>query len=439
MNAARNTAFVAASDGLLHAIDVATGAERWGYAPQAALAEMGLSTQLNWGFKAMHDGSPVIGRVGASEMLFGSLGAGGAGWYGLDITQAETTLPAATRATTVMWELPGTDATLQAQMGLAVGRPALVRTSAFGDVVLLSSGYNAALRDGRGRLFVVRPTDGQVLATLATDIVAPGIDPGFAQFTPFREVDGTVRYVFGGDEHGNLWRFDLLASSVSRLARLTDAAGNAQALTARPALVEYRGQRIVMVGTGRLLALSDLAPETRGNSFYAIADGAELTAPRTTLVRQPLTANADGTRTIDPAQVLPVDFTTQRGWFIDLPADERAHITPLVGITAVAFVTNQPRSDPCTTASYRYALDIARGAALDDPAQTGGLIGSALTTGQGAAGNSVIVTASSPVGGSTPGAVEHCIRHADGTLECVELEKDTGARPSKSGWRRIVR
>jgi type IV pilus assembly protein PilY1 len=439
MNAARSVAFVAASDGFLHAVNVSSGKELWAYAPQAVLTGMGLSSQLNWGFKALHDGSAVVARVGAAEMLFGNLGAGGKAWYGLDITQAATALDATTRAASVTWELPGNDTALQQRMGLSVGRPLVVKTSAYGDVVLLSSGYNAPITDGRGRIFVVRLTDGVVLATLETPVVAAGIDPGLAQLSAFRDVDGTVRYVYGGDERGNLWRFDLVANSVLRVAALTDANNNAQAITMRPALVEFEGKRIVLVGSGRLLGSSDLAPESRGNSFYAIWDNdSELLAPRATLVRQPLVASADGTRRIDPA--LPVSFAAQRGWYIDLPADERAHITPLVGISAVAFVSNQPQRDLCTMASYRYALDIARGAAIDDPAHNGGLVGSVVTeTTQGAAGNNIIVTSGTPVSGGAGGTVKHCLRGLDGSVACVDLEKNTANQPKKSGWRRVVR
>jgi type IV pilus assembly protein PilY1 len=440
LNEARSVAFVAANDGFLHAVDTNNGNELWGFAPQGVLNTMGQSTSLTWGYRSMHDGSPTIARVAGTEMLFGSQGVGGNGWYALDVSNAAAGLTPEQRATTVKWELPGSNNTLAQQMGAAVAKPLVVKRGGGTEVVLLTSGYNAAIADGRGRLFVRDAASGVEVATLETSVVSPGTDPGLAHVSAFREVDGSVRYVYGGDEHGNLWRFDIgtstIAPSVTRVAQLTDALGRPQAITARPALVEYQGKRIVLVGTGRLLGVTDLAPETRGNSFYAIWDnGNELANPRGTLVRQTMTVAADGTRRIESA--LPVNFAAQRGWFIDLPADERANIIPLVGITSVALVTNQPQSDPCTMNSYRYALDIAKGAALPD-ADVDGLVGTALALQHGAAGNSIIVTDGTSIGGGTP-KVKHCVRGIDGSLICDDLDAAGALSPRKAGWRRIVR
>lgn len=435
LNKDRTVTFVAANDGFLHAIATATGSELWAYAPLASLRAMGVSTQVNSGFKTIHDGTPVVGKVGTAEMLFGGLGSAGNGWYGIDITQAASPLDAGQRASTIKWELPGGNAVLQAQMGIAIGRPLLVRTTAFpgqhtGEVLLLSSGYNAAANDGIGRMFVVRPDTGALIATLETPQTAPtNGDPGLAQLTAFREVDGNVRYVYGGDERGHLWRFDLgtvtTQPSVARLASLTDADGTAQVVTAAPALVEYQGMRIVMVGTGRLLGYADLALESRGNSFYAIRDdGSELIQPRSSgqLIEQVLAVQPDGFRSIANPQVVP--WGSKRGWFVDLPKDERANLSPRVGISAVAFVSNQPSGDPCLQKSYRYALGIATGAPLQG-VTAGSFIADALAVGDFLAAGS-------------DGTVTGGIRFGDGTIKPFELEGPGGVKPRKSGWRRVV-
>jgi type IV pilus assembly protein PilY1 len=443
MNQARTVAFVAANDGFLHAISLEDGTELWGYAPRAALAEMGRSTQSNWGFKTFHDGSPLVARVGGGEMLFGSIGAGGSGWYGIDVTQATDSLSPAQRASKVKWELPGSNATLQAQMGLSVARPLLVKTARWGDVLLLTSGYNATVNDGKGRLFVVNPASGAVLATVATPATTPiNADPGLAHVSAFKEVDGNVRYVYGGDERGNLWRFDLgvdesSPAAADRLATFTDAQGRVQPVTVAPALVEYQGKRHVLIGTGRLLGAGDLAPETHGNSFYAIRDdGTELAQPRSRLVKQDLAVEADGKRVIQSPQ--PVNWPNQRGWYVDLPADERATLVPQVALNAVAFVTNQPGSDPCSMSAYRYAMSIVTGGSTQPDGTTGSLISD-----QGAVGNNILVTSSTPIGGggssAGSGTPSHCIRLADGTLQCHELGGPSVLKPGKAGWRRIVR
>lgn len=450
MNDARDTVFVAANDGFLHAIDTATGDERWAYAPKDALAPLGQSTQLNWGHRALHDGSPAVARIGSTEMLFGSLGTGGRSWYALDVSSATATLTAAQRANTVKWELPGADATLASQMGLAVAKPIVIKRSSGAQQVLLTSGYNAPIADGRGRLFVRDAVTGAEIATIATPVVQAGIDPGLGQVNAYREVDGTVRYVYGGDERGNLWRFDLDTHSVLKVTTLTDASGNAQAITAKPALVQYKGMRIVLVSTGRLLGVSDMAPETRGNGFYAIRDDdTTLLNPRATLVKQDVSVDANGARRISNPQ--SVNFATRRGWFIDLPADERANIEPKVGLKTVALVTNQPQGDPCSMKSYQYELEITTGAAPSGAAYADGLIGTALSTNQGVSGSGIIVTGTpgsgsgggSGNGGSGSGVTVskpmHCSTGVDGALICVPLQNADLLDPRKSGWRRVVK
>jgi type IV pilus assembly protein PilY1 len=440
LNNAKSVAFVAANDGFLHAVDVATGNELWAYAPRSALAAMGQSTQRNWGFRTLHDGKPTVARVTAAsgEMLFGGLGSGGNGWYGIDISNAIGALPAATRATTVKWELPGANnATLQQQMGLAVGKPLLAKTQHFGEVLLLTSGYNASANDGRGRVFVVNPVDGAVLQTLTTpqvDGVTTG-DPGLAHINTFREVDGSVRYVYGGDERGNLWRFDLGGTntppSVNRLARLTDGS-NPQPITVKPALVGYQGQRIVMVGTGRALGQSDFTSgQDRTQTFYAIKDDGSEVAPRGgNLAVQTMLASADGTRNL--SNPVTVNWSQQHGWLVDLPQGERANLDPQVGIAAVSFFTNQPGNDACSMQSYRYAFNIASAGAVppagaDASYNTVGWAASA----QGTVGSSVV--------GMQGGGTAVVATDGTGATTTKPLEPPGAATPRKAGWRQVLK
>ncbi len=443
LNAAKNVAFVAANDGFLHAIDVANGNELWAYAPRSALTAMGQSTQRNWGFRTLHDGKPTVARVtgvtGSGEMLFGGLGSGGSGWSGLDVSQATSNLDAATRANSVKWELPGADATLAQQMGLAVGKPLLARTQRFGEVLLLTSGYNAGANDGRGRVFVVDPLTGAVKATLATpqtDGITSG-DPGLAHINTFREVDGNVRHVYGGDERGNLWRFDLgdanTTPNANRLARLTDSNGNAQPITVKPALVGYQGQRIVLVGSGRVLGQTDFTSgQNLTQTFYAIKDdGSELIAPRTTLAAQAMQTSANGTRTL--SNPITVNWATGRGWLVDLPQGERANLDPQVGIAAVSFFTNQPGNDACSMQSYRYAFNIASAGAVP-PA--GADTSTYNTVGWAASAQS---TVGSGVVGVQGGGTAVIGTDGSGVTTTSALEPPGAAAPRKAGWRQVVR
>ena len=135
-----------------------------------------------------------------------------------------------------------------------------------------------------------------------------------------------MRYAYGGDLQGNVWRFDLTRTGAGEidaelLATLRDADGNAQPVTAAPELTRLLGRRVVLVGTGRLLDIGDFG-STRTMSFYAIADGTALGNARSGLVRQTYT------RATDTLTTNTVNWATDRGWYFDLPAGEQASTDP---------------------------------------------------------------------------------------------------------------
>ena len=163
---------------------------------------------------------------------------------------------------------------------------------------------------------------------------------------------------YGGDLLGNVWRFDLVnRTAPTKVAQLRDALGNAQPVTAAPELLSYGGQRIVLVGTGKMLGASDLG-STATQSFYAIADGSTLANARTALVQQVYTAGTDTITTN------PVDWATQRGWYVDLPAGQQANTRPVIAYGAVAFTANQAGGTDCSAGAWLYVLDVKNGQRL---------------------------------------------------------------------------
>ena len=123
-------------------------------------------------------------------------------------------------------------------------------------------------------------------------------------------------YVYGGDLLGNVWRFNINTQSAIKFATLKDDLGNAQPVTTTPTLGQIKGQRVVIIGTGKYLEVSDLT-NTAKQSIYAIRDdntGTTLSNARSALVAQTLTsigAKRTGSNN-------PVDFVSGRGWYIDL-------------------------------------------------------------------------------------------------------------------------
>jgi len=199
-----------------------------------------------------------------------------------------------------------------------------------------------------------------VSATLNADSGTTGVDPGLVHVTPFFESDGTVQYVYGGDELGNLWRFDLVNNTTLKIGTLLDASNNPQPVTAPVALVYAYGKRIVYVGTGRVLGLSDLTPNNRTQSVYAIADGGTTYATvRSGMVAQTYTAATDAMTSN------PVNWASDRGWYVDLPSNEQAHTGVSVAFGAAVFTTNKSQISDCSASSKLYVVDALDGSMVD--------------------------------------------------------------------------
>ena len=247
----------------------------------------------------------------------------------------------------------------------------IAKTATQGDVVLLTSGYDNATTtgDGKGRMWMLNATTGEVLRTFVTADGSTAAEAGLTHVSGFRETNGTVRHVYGGDLLGNVWHFDLDTGTTVKLATLKDGSGNAQPVTAAPELVSIGDKRVLLLGTGRLLDITDFGG-TRRQSFYAIADkGTTLSNARTSLVPQTYTRGATPELT-----GAAVDWTTGQGWYFDLPAGEHANTTPVVAYGAVGFTTNMNNGSDCTQSSYAYLVNVQTGQKTDNGAFTSVLI-----------------------------------------------------------------
>src|SRR3970282_882576 len=148
--------------------------------------------------------------------------------------------------------------------------------------------------------------------------------------------DHTTLAVYGGDMKGNLWRFDLDNTSATyltavKVAVLKDALGTVQPVTTKPELGLINSRRVIFVGTGRFLGVSDKG-DTSKQSIYAIADdlaGNTTVTDRTPLIQQTITAVGTTTRTVSSVNVVDWTNPSVRGWFIALPDKaERVNVDP---------------------------------------------------------------------------------------------------------------
>ncbi|QOY96700.1 PQQ-binding-like beta-propeller repeat protein [Massilia sp. UMI-21] len=389
------TVFAAANDGMLHAFDAANGEELWAYVPRITMKKLHLQASVTYGTNHQYtvDGSPEIGDVEIDgewrTVLVAGLNAGGRGYYALDVTDPEQ--PRA------LWELCA-DANVcsginhEPEIGLSFGNPQFgTWKNAAGTerwVVFLTSGYNnipgadgVGGGSGQGYLFVVDVATGQVLDRISTGSGSTATPSGLAKITAITDnpsTDPLVTYVYGGDNLGQMWRFDFTSPGTVRTLKMGDAGPN-QPITTRPDValcrrdatnedgVQVPGtQRMVAFGTGRLLDITDVG-NTAVQSAYVLKDsGIAIAASEwrgASMARQSLTRipNAGGdTYTIDGQAV---NLATQAGWYVDFDRNtgERVNLDPKIVLGTLTTVTNLPSSSSACSVggtSNIYELDL---------------------------------------------------------------------------------
>lgn len=433
--AADQTVFVASGEGMLHAINTTNGAERWAFVPPEMLANVGKSVQRGWAYNTLLDATPALGKMAnGKRMLIGGLGAAGRAYYALDVSAPNSANIAAASAQ-YKWSFPVT-ATDKANMGYTTGRPVFARTKlddgTLADVVLLTSGYDNGntIGDGKGRMWMLDAVTGTVLKSFVTTAGTAGTaEAGLAHLSAFREGDGTVRYAYGGDLLGNVWSFDLRTvgagvHTASLVATLKASGGTPQPVTSAPELMLIKGRRVVLIGAGRLLDIGDFG-STTNRSFYAIAtDGGTIADVRTTLTARAYTRGANP----EVSGSAP-NWTTGRGWYMDLPAGEEINTDPSVAYGAIVFVTNKNGGSNCAQQSYLYYIDATSGGA---PAgSTDGSVSTLLSS--EATSSRVVVLRDSA------GRLHATSQLSDRNIRDKLLPLGDRIDPAKNAWREIRR
>lgn len=406
--------YVGANDGMLHAFDDTTangGKETWAYVPAALFTngdpndtahtatpafQLGALSFRRGGIplhahKFYVNATPRVADVDFANtntstppatgndwrtVLVGGLGAGGRAVYALDVTNPVAAPPPVvstdtetTVATKVLWEYT------EANLGYVYDAPTLAKTSAYGWVVLVASGYNNP--GGKGFLYVLNPNSplksGQLLKKIAlpsdtgTDASPTGLGV-IRAYTASRQ-NPYVLQVYGGDLKGNVWRFDLSSSdptawSAAKIATLKDASNNAQPITSgvRVEIDQNNNvDRYLFVGTGRLLDQGDLTDTSVTNTMYVIKDGNRTTpdpAPATPYSRSNLNA-VTGSSISGFSGV-----ATGRGWYQDATStNQKVNSDVHADLNIVVYGFSEPGSDPCLSAlsSTLFVRDLKTG------------------------------------------------------------------------------
>jgi len=212
--------YVGANDGMLHAVDAATGAEKFAYVPNLVFEDLNGLTLPEPDFRHRYfvDLTPFIKNIGTAavpvKLLVGGLGKGGKGYYCLDVTNANTI--SESDLSWVKWEYPkqGSLADEKDNMGYSFSRASIAKSYDPNHpwVVIFGNGYGST--NGSSVLYILDASTGDLVRMIDTG--ASGNGNGLSTAVPV-DINGDYRadYVYAGDLKGNMWKFDLRDSDPS--------------------------------------------------------------------------------------------------------------------------------------------------------------------------------------------------------------------------------
>ncbi|MDR1530382.1 MAG: hypothetical protein LBS40_08325 [Burkholderiales bacterium] len=398
--------YAAGNDGMVHAFDD-DGEESWAYMPSELLRPKDENGIINLtypvrddgdGFKHLFyvDASPrlmdvnVTGEEGGwATYLVGGLGKGGTSYYALDVTEASgSSVEADLAKQKLKWEFTHDN------MGYTYGRPILAKTYGEGDgnkggsfdkekwVAILPSGLNngngpdsaKGTGNGKAALYFVDLASGDLIHIVETGEGLPSDPLGMAYIAGYVNTasDQRVTEVYGGDQKGNFWRFNLRSSNpddwkAEKLAVFKSEKGIEQPVNVEPdfdvlCTSPHNSSpcyRWVFVGTGRMFHQKDIESGV-GQTMYAMKDAID---------NVPISAGLPITRAdlkdIGGEVTPDYDASTIDGWLHELDEDSVGYkyqmITmPVSRSRQVAYVATRfadpPDGDPCKSGGYQSRL-----------------------------------------------------------------------------------
>lgn len=303
--------YVGANDGMLHgfvasnwpsdaSITHAGGKELLAYIPQGiAQGDLRKLTDPSYSHQYFVDGSPFTGDayIGSTPawatVLVGSLGAGGKGYFVLDVTDPAQ-FTAANAASLVMTD---TTATSDGDIGNIVSPPVIddaiagksrqiVKMNGGRWAVVLGNGYNST---NEAPVLLIQYLDGDKSIKKLSPCSLPttaacGFKGGNGLSSPQLidlNSDGMVDVAYAGDLKGNVWKFNLTSATDSNWSVAFSgqpffvakpSATVTQPITTAPYWMQHpQGGIMLAVGTGQNLTLADQT-STGTDSMYALYD-----------------------------------------------------------------------------------------------------------------------------------------------------------------------
>ena len=360
----------AANDGMFHVFNADDGSERFAYVPELVFDQLSKLTDPDYKHQFYVDSTPSVNDAYVKEsasainpswntIIIAGLGAGGRGYYAINITDPADFNDEDSARQQVMWEFgpeddPDATGPGDSDLGLSFGRPLIAMsnaTDASGNqrwVAIFGNGFNSTSVAGNAVIYMLFIDEGLDGVWNATDLVkidtgvggavGPFVNPnGIADVRGIdADGDGTVDRLYAGDLRGNLHVVDVSSSNSSDW----DSAGNrfilfnaqyqppgdTQPITTRPVALRHpTGTGFLVVFTTGSYFTKDDATNTDIQSIYGVwddlsgnlVDAADL--QEQTLSNQTTPGGLE-VRTVSDNPVTwgtPGGSDADRGWFID--------------------------------------------------------------------------------------------------------------------------
>lgn len=362
------TLYVPSNDGQVHVINAANdsanppefiksggaviepGKELWSYLIKSSLGSLEDFAKSIYTFKYVLDGPVTEHDIynpstnAWRQIVYGSLGRGGKGGiYALNVPNNLVDKNRIPQASDYLWDIT------QPNMGY-ITNPVTTGYLANGSWgALVTSGHYAGT--GSAGLYVLNANTGALIKYIP---LPPSYQfgRGLGGITAIRNAQRVIIGAYAGDDNGNLWRFDLMGNQSATWKVLHNAplftAPNNQPIYAAPSWTVHPGDgttcvlvpetgncgTVVTIGTGTLLDNDDTL-NVSNQAIYGIWDKTPINTPSlldadyspasiTDLTQQTLNASApsasslEGDKTFFKSSKETVDWTTKRGWYINL-------------------------------------------------------------------------------------------------------------------------
>ena len=394
----QSTLYVGANDGMLHAFDSDTGAERFSYIPNEVYDKLAGLSNKKYGCKGagclpheyLVDGTSSVGDAYIDgswrTVLVGTLGLGGKGIFALDVTS-----PASFDKDDVLWEISSRQATVDSTnantyaqlLGYSLPAASVVRLKNGQWAAVVANGYDSQAQTAA--LFLINIETG----ALIKKFVVPAIidtDNGLSTPTPVdSNGDYVVDVIYAGDLLGNLWAFDVsnadpdkwkikYGTSTAPKPLFKACEGSTcpptQSITAAPQIGKHpAGGLMIYFGTGRYFDVNDNMFEDTtpaANSFYGIRDN-NVEVEKDKLVAQAIlkeiTVSTDFVSRVTSTN--PVDYATAQGWYMPLLSPEgvskqgeRVISQALLRGGRIIFTTMTPPQNDCIWGGKSWIMEL---------------------------------------------------------------------------------